>query len=98
MSEIIQGDNGTVIECVISDQNGIVDIRGTEVLFVIKTPTRRIEKQGNVTDGQQGKCEVVLVSGDVQDVGNHVFQANVKFSDGKQFTSNLQRFKVGAKL
>lgn len=98
MSEIIQGDNGTVLECTISDQNGIVDIRGSQVTFIIKTPTRRFEKEGNVTDGLQGKAEVVLLSEDVSDVGNHVFQANVKFSDGKQFSSNLQRFKVGAKL
>jgi hypothetical protein len=98
MSEIIQGDNGTILEGTVSDENGIVDIRGASVIFTIKSSTKRIEKNGTVTDGQNGIVQCVLNSDDVQDVGNYIFQATVKFDDGKIFSSNLQKFKVGVKI
>ena len=98
MSEIIQGDSGTILEGTVSDDNGIVDIRGCTVTFTIKSSTKRIEKDGMVIDGQNGIVQCVLSSEDVQDIGNYVFQATVKFSNGNQFSSNLNRFKVGAKL
>jgi hypothetical protein len=75
MSEIIQGDNGTILEGTVSDENGIVDIRGASVIFTIKSSTKRIEKNGTVTDGQNGIVQCVLNSDDVQDVGNYIFQA-----------------------
>lgn len=98
MSEIMQGDNGTVLEAIISDQNGIVDIRSSTVKFILKTPTRRLEKVGTVTDGLNGKAEVVLASEDVSDVGNHVFQCEVSFPSGSKFSSSIGKFKVAPKL
>lgn len=98
MSEIIQGDNGTIIEGVVSDNVGVVDIRGANVTFTIKAPTKRIEKDGIITDGVNGVVQCTLNSDDVQDIGNYVFQATVKFVDGKSFSSNMQKFKVGQKL
>lgn len=98
MSEIIQGDSGTVIEATISDDNGVVDIRGGSVEFVIKTSTKRIIKQGTITDGLNGICQFVLNSEDVQDIGNYAFQGTVIFPSGKKFSSDIHKFKVGQKL
>lgn len=98
MSEIIQGDSGTVMQATISDSDGLVDIRGATVQFVVKSSTNRIVKQGTIVDGQNGLCEFVLDENDTQEIGNFVFQATVSFPNGKKFSSDLGKFKVGQKL
>lgn len=98
MSEIIQGDSGTVMQATISDGNGLVDIRGTSVIFTIKSATKRIEKQGAIVDGQNGLCEFVLDENDTQEIGNYVFQATVMFPNNRKFSSDLGKFKVAQKL
>lgn len=98
MPEIIQGDHGTVMEMIISDHNGIIDIRGSTIEVTVQTSTRKFVKQGVVTDGLQGKAEFTLNSDDVQDEGIYVFQCQVNFPSGSNFSSNIQRFTVGRKL
>jgi hypothetical protein len=98
MSNIVQGDSGTILQATISDDIGKVDITGAQITFTIKSATKRNVKQGIVVDGTNGVCQVVLNSDDVQDVGNFVFQAEVDFPNGNKFSSNIQRFKVDPKL
>lgn len=98
MSEVIQGDSGTVMQVIIRDSEGVVDIRGATVEFIVKSSANRIVKQGTIVDGQNGICEFVLDETDVQEIGNYVFQCTVLFPNGKKFSSNLGKFKVGQKL
>lgn len=96
--EIIQGDNGTVVQTIIKEDLNIVDIRGATVEFTIKTATRRFTKQGTVTDGINGVCEFILNSEDVSEIGIIAFQATITFSSGNKFSSDIKKIKVGQKL
>ena len=98
MDEIIVGDNGTILEGIVNDEEGVVDVRGADVLFIIKSATTRIEKNGIVTDGLNGVIQCTLDSDDVKEIGSYSFQANIKFIDGKSFSTDIQKFKVGRKL
>jgi hypothetical protein len=97
-NEIVTGDNGTTIRLTITDDKGIVDIRSSTVDVLIKYKNRSITKQATVTNGELGQCEVMLNSSDVSVEGIYTFQCTVKFIDGKQFSSDIQRFVVSKKL
>jgi hypothetical protein len=98
MSNIVQGDSGTILQATIFDDDGIVNITGAQVVFTIKSATRRNVKQGTVLSGEQGLCQVVLISEDLDTSGNYVFQAEVDFANGNKFSSSLGKFKVDPKL
>jgi hypothetical protein len=98
MSDIRIGDNGTVIEITIRDQDGIVDIRSATVEILIKLRAKRITKIAQIKDGLKGLVEFTLNREDIDDVASYSFQATVKFPDGKEFASSIGYFTVGKKL
>lgn len=99
MAEIIQGDSGTIIQVTVSDNNGVVDLRAaSDIEVTIKTPKRRIVKQGVVVDGILGLVEFILNQTDTEDIGVCVFQIRVNFTDGSSFGSDLKRFTIGQRL
>lgn len=98
MSEIVQGDVGTIIQATISDDNGIVDISGCQVTFTIKSSTGRNVKDGSIVDGVNGICQVVLDETDTTALGNVVFQVTVTFPNGNVFSSSLGKYKVDLKI
>lgn len=98
MSEIVQGDSGTIIQATISDDNGIVDISGCSVTFTIKSSTSRNVKEGTVVDGVNGLCQVVLDASDTVALGTCIFQVTITFPNGNVFSSSLGKFKVDLKI
>ncbi|MED3562228.1 BppU family phage baseplate upper protein [Bacillus xiapuensis] len=97
-TEIVQGDNGTILELIIQDDNQVIDLTGATVQVVITYKSTGKIKQAVVTDAINGKCEVTLNSDDVLFDGVYSFQATVIFPNGNKFTSNIQRFTVTKKM
>jgi hypothetical protein len=98
MSEIRIGDNGTVMQVTILDQDGVVDIRSATIQIVIKQRAKTITKTAQIVDGLKGICSFVLNEADITEEGTFSFQAEVRFLDGKVFNSDIGRFSVGKKL
>jgi hypothetical protein len=97
-NEIVQGDNGNILELVIQDDFQIIDLTNATVQVVLTYKTNGRIKNAVVTDAVNGKCEVTLTSEDVMFEGVYAFQATVTFNDGRKFTSNIQRFNVLKKI
>jgi hypothetical protein len=98
MGNIVQGDNGTVLGLTIKDNGIVVDLTGATVDIAIKRGNSMNIKPATVTNALAGKCEVELTSEDVESPGLYFFQATVRFGFGLEFSSDIQRFKVGGKL
>jgi len=97
-NEIVQGDSGSVLSLTISDDSQIVDLTNATVEVVIKYKATGIVKQATVTNALQGECQITLDASDIPHQGIYSFQATVKFSDGKQFSSQIERFSVSKKM
>jgi hypothetical protein len=97
-NEIIQGDKGTILELIISDDNKIVDLTGATVTVAIKYKATGITKQATITEPLNGICEITLNPEDIQFQGTYTFQATVTFPNQNQFNSNIARFSVTKKL
>lgn len=78
MSNIIQGDNGTLLEFTVKDDSGVVDLSNAQsVLFRLKKSfLNTVEKVCTVTDSVNGKAQVTLSSSDTDPF------AHSRFSDG----------------
>lgn len=98
LDEIIQGDNGTVMNLTIKDHKGIVDIRGATIEVVLLNGSKRTVKPSQVTNGELGQCSFTLSSTDVSESGTYYFQTTITFGDGKSFSSNVRTFKVRQKI
>ena len=98
MSQIIQGDDGTVFDFTVKNKGKIVDIRGATVEVFVKNRNYEFTKRANIVDGQNGKCEIVLNRDNTQYVGTYLFQATVTLPDGREFSSGTMKFNVGKKL
>lgn len=94
MSNIYQGDNGTVLEFTVMDRGAVVNITGATVELKFITSTRTFTKNAIVTDGTSGICEVALTSADVSESGGYRVQGIVKFVNGNEFASDVITFKV----
>lgn len=97
-NEIVQGDNGTVIELTIQDGTKIIDLTDATVQIILTLRSSGKIKQAIITDAINGKCEVTLISDDILYDGVYTFQAVVYFSDGRQFTSNIQKLTINKKI
>jgi chitodextrinase len=98
MNEIYQGDNGTVLNLTITNDESVIDLTGSIVEVVIKYKRTGIKKTATIIDAQNGKCQVTLNAEDVNYEGVYSLQATVKYSNGNTFTSNVQRFIVNKKI
>jgi hypothetical protein len=100
-NEIVQGDNGTILSLtVVDDKGNVVDLRtATSVELAIKysrgMPTI---KQGTITDGQNGKVQVVLNDTDTANEGIFAIQCTVNFIDGEKFNSDIQKLIINNNL
>jgi hypothetical protein len=94
MANIYVGDNGTVFQFTVKDNGALVDIRGATVEIALKTGTRRIEKDANLTDAENGICEIILTSDDLSTPGDYYFQATVKLQNGNTFSSDKPNHAV----
>lgn len=96
---IVQGDNGTLLNFTVTDENGVVIL--TDIISIeatITTGERRVTKVCNITDAVLGKCQAVLTSEDVATNGTYIVQITVKFIDGKIFSSTKGKFMVDKKI
>lgn len=99
MSNIVSGDNGTLLEFTVSDNESIVDLSSASTVeVIIKHRNNRTVKTGQITNPLSGQFEVELSSSDVQYEGVYSFQATITFLDGKKFSSNVGRITVDKKL
>lgn len=100
MNEIVVGDNGTILNLTINDDNGnIVDLRSaSSVELVIKFRGIPIIKTATITDSINGKCNVTLTNSDIPNVGVYTIQTTVYFQNSTQFSSDIQSFVVGKNL
>jgi hypothetical protein len=89
LSNIIQGDNGTLLEFTVKDDSGVVDLSNAQsVLFRLKKSfLNTVEKVCTVTDSVNGKAQVTLSSSDTDSSGRFSYQVTVTFVDGSEFTS-----------
>jgi hypothetical protein len=97
-NEIVQGDNGSILQIRITDNSQVIDLTETTVSVVITYKSTGIIKPANITKPTEGVCEVILNSEDVQFEGIYSFQAQVLYSDGRKFTSKVGRFSVIKKI
>lgn len=100
MSNIVTGDNGTVLEIAIRDDVGYVDISTATsiVAHIVRGDRSTVEKTLTVVDATLGTCRAVLNAEDVSVYGAYSYQVTVTFSGGNVFTSNNQQFFVNRKL
>lgn len=94
MSDIHAGDEGTVFELTVRDDDGVIDIRGAAVTADIKYRNILTTKQGSIIDGVNGLVDVTLTSDDVKFPGNYTIKVHVTFQDGRYFSSDDIRFPV----
>lgn len=98
MSNIYQGDNGTVLQFTVKDNGIPVDIRGATVKVVFKTTTRTFEKLATITDGLGGVCEIELAKEDVSEATKYRMQGEVTFAGETQFASDILTLAVNSRL
>jgi hypothetical protein len=97
-TEIIQGDSGNIFQLVIQDGTQIIDLTNATVQVVLTFKGTGKIKQAEIVDPVNGLCQITLTSEDTLFEGIHSFQATVTFSDGRKFTSNIQRFNISKKI
>lgn len=95
---IVQGDNGTIIEPPITDDEGVVSLTGATVTVKIKVKSRTFTKNCTITDVNAGLCEFELTSEDLADAGLYSYQGTVTFDNSKAFSSEPKRFIVSNKM
>jgi hypothetical protein len=100
MSNIIQGDNGTILEFIVKDDNGIVDLSSATSVTFRMQKSRNIysEKVGTITDPVNGKCQITLNSDDTSESGKFAYQVTVLFMDNTNFSSNVNILTIDRKL
>jgi hypothetical protein len=100
LGNIIEKDNGTILEFTIKDDNGIVNLTSVKsVLFRLKKSSNTyIEKGCIVTDAENGKVELTLSNTDTSTSGRFSYQITVAFLDNSEFTSDSYILEVGRKL
>lgn len=98
LSNVFQADNGTVFEMTIIENGEIVNISNASVEIVMRIKQYTVTKQATITAAQYGKCEITLSSSDITVEGVYQFQAQVKYTDGRVFSSDIQRFEVKKRL
>jgi hypothetical protein len=98
MNEIYQGDNGTLLNLTITNDESVIDLTDSTVEVVIKYKRTGIKKEATITDATNGKCQITLGAEDVNNEGVYTIQATVTYLNGNTFTSNVQRFTVNKKI
>jgi hypothetical protein len=94
MSDIYAGDNGTILAFDVYDAAGVVNLTGASISVTVQSPTKQFVKDAVITDTTQGKCELVLKSEDIEDVGSYKIQGKVSFNNGDFFYAKISRFDV----
>lgn len=98
MAGIKAGDIGTVLEFPIKDGGVAVSLSGASVTVVFKQGDRRFVKNATITDAIGGICTVALTAEDVAVTGAYNLQCIVKLQNGNEFASDVETFKVGARI
>jgi hypothetical protein len=99
LSNIVQGDVGTLFEATVFENGSIVNLStASSVEVVIKLRAKRITKQCTITDAVNGKVQFTLDGADTQEDGNYSYQMTVTFASGSVFSSGIGRFTVDKKL
>lgn len=96
-NEFVQGDTG-ILSLTIKDGNQIADLTNATVVVTLTYNHTGKIKQAVINDAVNGKCSVALNSDDLLFDGIYVFQAQVNYPDGRQFSSDIQKFTVTKKL
>lgn len=98
MSNIYVGDNGTVVEISISDDDGAVNL--TTATTITATFTKpdgtTFEKTFSVTDAAAGECNTTLMSADNSAAGIYTFKTVASFVNGSIFRGSVQSYLVKA--
>ncbi|WP_256761393.1 BppU family phage baseplate upper protein [Cohnella sp. WQ 127256] len=101
MSNIVVGDNGTMIDITVMDDVGAVDLTTTTsiVAHFIRADKTTFNKPLSIVDAINGRCSTTLLSEDLLVSGGYTYQVTVNFSNGDEFSNSPPvRFIVGAKL
>lgn len=100
MTNLTQGDNGSILSFTVKDGGQIADLTNAtvQVILTYSATHSGTNKQAEITDAVNGKCRLVLTSNDILLDGIYVFQILVTYSDGRQFNSDVQKFTVTKKL
>lgn len=100
MSSIYVGDNGTVLGITVSDDSGTVNLTTASSIVArfIKADETTFNKTLTVTDAANGKCSASLTRDDLSVAGTYSFQVTVIFLDDSEFSGDVRKFPVKAKL
>lgn len=98
IDDIVQGNNGNVLRLTVLRNKAAVSLAGATVKVAIKQGDNLTTKDAVITDADDGECEVILYRADLIQTGLYFVQPTVTYSDGTEFTGDVQRFKVSGKL
>jgi hypothetical protein len=94
---IVQGDHGYSIPF-ITRKDTILDLTGASVEVAIQRGGVTTNKQANILDAVNGKCEVILSSADLNIMGTYTYQWTAYLPDGRILSGNPSSFYVKDKL
>jgi hypothetical protein len=100
VSNVFVGDNGTVLGITVSDDSGPVNLASTSsiVAHFVRADKTTFDKTLTVTDAANGECSATLTREDVSVAGMYVLQVTAHFTNESEFSGDIQKFTVSAKL